>query len=68
MQFRGENFNSAFLGAFGCHAGDVASIFKQILAEKEFQKGFQKIVFAVLNDHNGGDNFRIFNEALGVSA
>ena len=52
-------------GAFGCHPGDVASIFKNVLEQTEFQNAFKKIVFAVLNDHNGGDMFTKFNGVLG---
>ena len=51
-------------GAFGCHPRDVASIFRNILDDSEFKGAFKKIVFAVLNDHNGGDLFTVFKEVL----
>lgn len=57
------------LGAFGCGAfgnprEEVANIFVQVLAEKEFQGGWwEDLVFAVLDDGRG-PNFKVFHNAL----
>ena len=61
--------DSVVLGAFGCGSfrnppRDVALIFKDILKEREFKHSFKKVIFAVINDHNGKDNFQIFSEVF----
>lgn len=48
---------SLVLGALGCGAfrnppRHVARLFKEVLAEPEFENRFRRIVFAILEDHN----------------
>ena len=63
-----EGHNALVLGALGCGAfandsTTVAQFFKDTLEEPEFAGRFQKIVFAVIDDHNG-KNFRPFSDVL----
>ncbi len=60
------------LGAFGCGAyGNppelVAEVFKEILAEPEFDGAFSEICFAILEDHNSpaGGNYAPFAKVFG---
>lgn len=53
------------LGAFGCGAYhnppmEVAKLFKQVFAEKEFRGKFEKIWFAIIDDNNSNGNYSIF--------
>jgi uncharacterized protein (TIGR02452 family) len=57
------------LGALGCGAfhnppEKVAQLFKTVLADKEFNGCFDRIVFAVLNDHNGAANYQTFKKVF----
>jgi uncharacterized protein (TIGR02452 family) len=64
--FRGHD--CVVLGALGCGAfrnepDVVAALFKKTLQEDEFAERFKKIVFAVIDDHNG-KNFKPFSDIL----
>lgn len=54
-----NGFTTLILSAFGCGAfknppNHVAKIFAQVFEEKEFKGAFDKIIFAIKNDHNSG--------------
>jgi uncharacterized protein (TIGR02452 family) len=51
------------LGALGCGAfnnppSEVATVFRQVLSERQFVRAFNRVVFAILDDHNA---FRAHN-------
>ena len=53
----GNRHDSLILGAWGCGAycnppKHIASLFHEILNEKEFRNKFRKIVFAIIEDNN----------------
>lgn len=69
-----ENFvDVLILGAWGCgvFGNDpkrMANMFKEVMEEKEgyYVKWFDKVVFAVINDHNSvANNYEAFKEILG---
>jgi uncharacterized protein (TIGR02452 family) len=69
-----ENFvDVLILGAWGCGVfgndpETMATIFKEVIEERDgfYSKWFEKIVFAVINDHNSVDNnYEIFKRILG---
>jgi uncharacterized protein (TIGR02452 family) len=55
------------LGAFGCGAfhnppNQIARLFKQVLSESEFNGLFRNICFAIIEDHNSGNqNYSAFS-------
>jgi len=70
------NHDSLVLGAMGCGAfcnppNHIASLFKEVFQEEEFENRFKKIVFAILKDHNSErehnprGNFLPFLEVFG---
>jgi uncharacterized protein (TIGR02452 family) len=49
--------DSIVLGAFGCGAyanppHHIASLFKEVFAEREFKGYFKTLVFSIIDDHN----------------
>ncbi|MBS0654644.1 MAG: TIGR02452 family protein [Verrucomicrobia bacterium] len=65
----GTGHDTMVLGAFGCGAfkndpKKVSALFKQVIQEKEFKGAFSTIVFAVINDHAGKQNFEAFDKAF----
>lgn len=57
-------------GVFGNNPKDMATMFKEVMEERDgfYSKWFDKIVFAVINDHNSVDNnYEIFKSILGYS-
>lgn len=60
------------LGAFGCGAfknppEEVATIFKDVLAEEEFKDRFKIVTFSIIEDHNsGGVNLKAFRKVFGL--
>ena len=47
-------------GAFGLDAGLVASLFKERLS----RSSLREVTFAVMNDHNGENNYEVFRDAF----
>ncbi|MGL5263184.1 MAG: TIGR02452 family protein [Candidatus Rhabdochlamydia sp.] len=63
-----KKHDAVVLGALGCGAfandpDRVSGFFAETLQEEEFAGRFKKIVFAVINDHNGA-NFNPFSDTL----
>lgn len=63
-----ENHDSLVLGAFGCGAfkndpAVVSQLYREVLAEPEFDGIFRKVVFAII-DMGGTNNFRIFQRTF----
>lgn len=63
----GTGHDTVVVGAHGCGAfknppEKVSALFKQVMLEKEFKGAFKNIVFAIINDHNGKDNFEVFDK------
>lgn len=54
-------------GAFHCPPYQVATLFKEVISEKEFKGWFSEICFAILDDRNSGKdgNFKPFKEVIG---
>lgn len=50
-------------GAFGCPPKAVGGLFRAVLTSKRFRGAFERVVFAVIDDHNG-KNFAPFQAAL----
>jgi len=68
--------NALVLSAFGCGAfcnppEHIATLFKEVFAETEFQNRFALVVFAIINDqnsnraHNPNGNFEPFRKVFG---
>jgi uncharacterized protein (TIGR02452 family) len=60
--------DSLLLSAFGCGAFKndprvISQLYKEVLAEPEFQGQFKKVVFGIINDRNGS-NLRPFQETF----
>ena len=60
---KGTGHDAVVLGAFGCGAfknspKKIATLFKQVIQEKEFKGAFKEIAFAIINDHNGKNNLK----------
>lgn len=51
-------------GAFANPPEHIAEIFRDVLRESEFAGCFSEIVFAVLNDHNGANNYEVFKRTF----
>ncbi len=51
-------------GAFSNPPEHIAEIFQNVLNETEFAGCFSEIVFAVLNDRNGANNYEVFKRAF----
>lgn len=58
------------LGAWGCGVFNndpttMAELFKEILIEEGYADLYERVIFAIINDHNSvGNNFSIFKNIL----
>jgi len=59
--------DSIVLSAFGCGAFHnnpqlIATLYREVFAEAEFQGQFKKIAFGIIEDHNSSGNFSKFKQ------
>ncbi len=65
-----NNIKNIILGAFGCGVFKnnpfvMCEMFLDVLLTENYSTKFEKVVFAIINDHNSvGSNYEIFNEMI----
>lgn len=65
-----HGIDALVLGAFGCGAfrnppEEIATIFRDVLAEDEFKDRFRLVTFSIIEDHNsGGANLAAFRKVF----
>jgi uncharacterized protein (TIGR02452 family) len=65
-----SNVKNLILGAWGCGVFNndpitISTLFKQVLIDEGYATLYNKVIFAIINDHNSvGNNYSIFKDML----